>query len=137
MCTFCIDGKNSHPRNIWKSLVFLVTLTSPFEATRGRFWNGPRNFEPRSDDEDDIRAGTPFPNFRTTPTGGHLTPYIRFNEQQAPNMTDLQWNLVSSLEPSGSEAATLPLGHRDPYTWKRIGSTPVLMFVVKTFVCPI
>ncbi|GBM12620.1 hypothetical protein AVEN_146797-1 [Araneus ventricosus] len=24
-----------------------------FETTRGLFWNGPRNFEPRSDDEDD------------------------------------------------------------------------------------
>ncbi|GBL96130.1 hypothetical protein AVEN_104355-1 [Araneus ventricosus] len=27
-------------------------------------------------------------------------------------MTDLQYNRVSSLEPSGSEASTLPLGHR-------------------------
>ncbi|GBL92602.1 hypothetical protein AVEN_123779-1 [Araneus ventricosus] len=31
----------------------LVILTSRFEATRGLFWDGPRNFEPRSDDEDD------------------------------------------------------------------------------------
>ncbi|GBM47093.1 hypothetical protein AVEN_233441-1 [Araneus ventricosus] len=33
-------------------------------------------------------------------------------------MADLQWNRVSSLEPSGSNAETLPLGHRVllPYT---------------------
>ncbi|GBN83449.1 hypothetical protein AVEN_92868-1 [Araneus ventricosus] len=31
----------------------LVILTSRFEATRGLFWDGPRNFEPRSDDESD------------------------------------------------------------------------------------
>ncbi|GBM76685.1 hypothetical protein AVEN_48807-1 [Araneus ventricosus] len=42
----------------------LVTLTSRFEAT---------NFEPRSDDKDDTRAGTPSPNFRTTPAGRRLT----------------------------------------------------------------
>ncbi|GBN15391.1 hypothetical protein AVEN_233920-1 [Araneus ventricosus] len=43
-----------------------------FEATRGLFRDGPRNFEPRSDDEDDTRAGTLSPNFRATPTGGRL-----------------------------------------------------------------
>ncbi|GBM61669.1 hypothetical protein AVEN_133455-1 [Araneus ventricosus] len=43
------------------------------EATRGLIWNGPRNFEPRSDDEDDTRAGTPSPSFHATPTGGRLT----------------------------------------------------------------
>ncbi|GBN61340.1 hypothetical protein AVEN_265253-1, partial [Araneus ventricosus] len=50
----------------------LVILTSRFEATRGLFWDGPRNFEPRSDDEDDTCAGTPSPNFHATPTGGRL-----------------------------------------------------------------
>ncbi|GBO34291.1 hypothetical protein AVEN_32896-1 [Araneus ventricosus] len=50
----------------------LVILTSSFEATRGLFWDGPRNFEPWSDDEDDTRAGTPSPNFHTTPTEGCL-----------------------------------------------------------------
>ncbi|GBL90968.1 hypothetical protein AVEN_184370-1 [Araneus ventricosus] len=29
-----------------------------------------------------------------------------------PNTTNLQWNQVSNLEPFGSEADTLPLGHR-------------------------
>ncbi|GBM65491.1 hypothetical protein AVEN_223588-1 [Araneus ventricosus] len=28
-------------------------------ATRGLFWDGPRNFEPWSDDEDDTSAGSP------------------------------------------------------------------------------
>ncbi|GBM45598.1 hypothetical protein AVEN_86539-1 [Araneus ventricosus] len=49
-----------------------VILPSCFEATRGLFRDGPRNSEPRSDDEDDTWAGTPSPNFRTTPTGGRL-----------------------------------------------------------------
>ncbi|GBN02297.1 hypothetical protein AVEN_70736-1 [Araneus ventricosus] len=30
----------------------LVILTSRFEATRGLFYDGPRNFEPRSDEKD-------------------------------------------------------------------------------------
>ncbi|GBM65030.1 hypothetical protein AVEN_68951-1 [Araneus ventricosus] len=34
--------------------------------------------------------------------------------QQAPYTADLQWNRVSSLEPSGPKAETLPLGHRGP-----------------------
>ncbi|GBM92038.1 hypothetical protein AVEN_5499-1 [Araneus ventricosus] len=37
----------------------LVTLTSRSEATRGLFWDGPHNFEPRSDDEDDTSAAPP------------------------------------------------------------------------------
>ncbi|GBL88939.1 hypothetical protein AVEN_159028-1 [Araneus ventricosus] len=36
-------------------LVGLVILTSRFEATRGLFWDGLRNFEPQSDDEVDNR----------------------------------------------------------------------------------
>ncbi|GBL98144.1 hypothetical protein AVEN_268239-1 [Araneus ventricosus] len=51
---------------------------------------------------------SPSPNFRTTPTGGHLA------------LTDLtctrpvvhRWNQVSSLQPSGPEIETLPPGHR-------------------------
>ncbi|GBO02109.1 hypothetical protein AVEN_90746-1, partial [Araneus ventricosus] len=41
-------------------------------ATRGLFWDGPRNFEPRSDDEDDAWAGASYLSFRTTPTGRRL-----------------------------------------------------------------
>ncbi|GBM70969.1 hypothetical protein AVEN_102907-1 [Araneus ventricosus] len=58
----------------WKATVFLsalefcfVILTSRFEATRGLFWDGPRNFQPRLDDEGVTWAVTPSPNFRTTP----------------------------------------------------------------------
>ncbi|GBN98685.1 hypothetical protein AVEN_137680-1 [Araneus ventricosus] len=43
------------------------------EATRGLFWDGPRNFEPWSLDEDDTWVGIPSPNFHATPTGGRLT----------------------------------------------------------------
>ncbi|GBN27949.1 hypothetical protein AVEN_179275-1 [Araneus ventricosus] len=43
-----------------------------FEATRGLFWDGSRNFEPQSDDEEDTRAGTSPPNFDTIPGGGRL-----------------------------------------------------------------
>ncbi|GBN71354.1 hypothetical protein AVEN_27950-1 [Araneus ventricosus] len=42
------------------------------EATRRQFWDEPCNFEPRSDDEGITRVGAPSPNFRTTPTGGHM-----------------------------------------------------------------
>ncbi|GBL74975.1 hypothetical protein AVEN_243783-1 [Araneus ventricosus] len=42
------DEKNEeHP------VLYLIILMSRFEATRGLFWDGPRNFEPWSDDEDD------------------------------------------------------------------------------------
>ncbi|GBM13261.1 hypothetical protein AVEN_164340-1 [Araneus ventricosus] len=55
-----------------KALRVLVILTSRFEATQGLFWDGLCNFEPRSDDEDDTRAGTPSTNFHATPIGGRL-----------------------------------------------------------------
>ncbi|GBN03889.1 hypothetical protein AVEN_132942-1 [Araneus ventricosus] len=40
---------------VYKSTIYfgLVILTSRFEATRGLFWDGPRNFEPRSNEEND------------------------------------------------------------------------------------
>ncbi|GBM53226.1 hypothetical protein AVEN_14244-1 [Araneus ventricosus] len=41
------------PAVVARKLIRLVILTSRLEATRGLFWDGPRNFEPRSDDEDD------------------------------------------------------------------------------------
>ncbi|GBO13960.1 hypothetical protein AVEN_107646-1 [Araneus ventricosus] len=41
--------------------------------------------------------------------------YVRFSLQQAKSyVKDLQWNRVSSLEPSGPEVGILPLGHRGP-----------------------
>ncbi|GBM50111.1 hypothetical protein AVEN_185497-1 [Araneus ventricosus] len=53
--------------------ISLVILTSRFEATRGLFWDGRRNFEPRSDDEATPELVPLFPNFHATPTGGRLT----------------------------------------------------------------
>ncbi|GBM83943.1 hypothetical protein AVEN_74042-1 [Araneus ventricosus] len=86
-----------------------VILASRSEATRGLFWDGPRNFEPLSGD---ALAGSQSPNFRTTHTAVRLASYAGFSVQQAQYTTDLQWNRVSGLEPSGPRAGTLPLGHR-------------------------
>ncbi|GBM65191.1 hypothetical protein AVEN_130588-1 [Araneus ventricosus] len=71
------------------------------------FWDGPRHFRPRSNDEDDTSAGTPSPNFGTTPAGGRLAPTY-----DLMYTTDLQYNLVLNMEPSGYEAETLPPAHR-------------------------
>ncbi|GBL53795.1 hypothetical protein AVEN_107399-1, partial [Araneus ventricosus] len=92
----------------------LVILTSCFEATRGLIGDGSRNFEQRSDGEDDTRAGTPSPNFHATPTGGRLAPTYDLACNRPPTTADLQWNRVSKLEPFGPTAETLPLGHRGP-----------------------
>ncbi|GBO28157.1 hypothetical protein AVEN_97396-1 [Araneus ventricosus] len=43
-----------------------------FEARRGLFWEEPRNFEQRTDDEGDTSDGPPSPNLNATPTGGRL-----------------------------------------------------------------
>ncbi|GBO25157.1 hypothetical protein AVEN_63631-1 [Araneus ventricosus] len=51
---------------------FQVILSCRFEETRVIFWEGQLNFEPRSDDEDDIRDVTLSTNFRTSPEGGRL-----------------------------------------------------------------
>ncbi|GBM12348.1 hypothetical protein AVEN_51088-1, partial [Araneus ventricosus] len=49
-----------HHQEICSTCQFsLDILTSRFQATRGLSWDGPRNFGPRSDDEDDTCAGTP------------------------------------------------------------------------------
>ncbi|GBM43032.1 hypothetical protein AVEN_215166-1 [Araneus ventricosus] len=50
----------------------LGILTSRFEATRGLFWGGPRNFEPRSDDEDGVWAGTFLARLPRRTSGGRL-----------------------------------------------------------------
>ncbi|GBL74169.1 hypothetical protein AVEN_182652-1 [Araneus ventricosus] len=51
-------------------------FTSPFEATRGLFWDEPRNFEPQPDDEATPEQAPSSPNFRTTPVGGRLVSYV-------------------------------------------------------------
>ncbi|GFU74558.1 hypothetical protein TNCV_616041 [Trichonephila clavipes] len=44
-----------------------------FKIYTRAFGDGPRNFEPWSSDVDDTLAGTPSPNYRTTPTGGRFS----------------------------------------------------------------
>ncbi|GBO25598.1 hypothetical protein AVEN_198829-1 [Araneus ventricosus] len=84
----------------------LVTLASPLKATRGLLWNWPPNFQPRSDDEDDTS-----PNFGITPAGRHLAPMYDLMCNKPKYTTDLQWNQISNLEPSGPKDETLQLVH--------------------------
>ncbi|GBM35901.1 hypothetical protein AVEN_244971-1 [Araneus ventricosus] len=69
---------------------------------------GPRTFEPRSDDEDDVWGGTPSPKFRTTPPGGRLIDYAGFSVQQAPYKADLQFDRVSNLAPEARDLTNRP-----------------------------
>ncbi|GBO22361.1 hypothetical protein AVEN_152536-1 [Araneus ventricosus] len=85
-----------------------------FEATRGLFWDEPRNFESRSDDEDDTRAGTPSPSFRTIPAEGRFALAYDLTCSRPPCTSDLQWDMVLNLEPSTPEAKNLPPFHRGP-----------------------
>ncbi|GBO15074.1 hypothetical protein AVEN_189380-1 [Araneus ventricosus] len=55
-----------------------ITLMSRFQATLRLFWDGPRNFEPQSDDEGNTRAS---PNICTTPPRERLAATY-----------DLTWN---------------------------------------------
>ncbi|GBM29955.1 hypothetical protein AVEN_167434-1 [Araneus ventricosus] len=95
----------------------LVILTSRFEVIRGLFWDGPCNFEQRSDDEDDIWVGTPLSKLPHHTTGRTFDPLYDLT-CNSPDTTDLQWNRFSHLEPTGSIAGTLPLGHRGLFLLK-------------------
>ncbi|GBM94814.1 hypothetical protein AVEN_26526-1 [Araneus ventricosus] len=78
----CIHNKFSY--------ISFVVLTSRFEATRELFWDGPRHFEPRSDDEGGTSADTPSPSIYATPTGGRLaTTY-----DLACNRPDVRWIFI-------------------------------------------
>ncbi|GBM83735.1 hypothetical protein AVEN_256561-1 [Araneus ventricosus] len=57
-------------------------------------------------------AGTPSPNFRTAPAGGHLASTYDLTCISPAYMVGLQWNRVLRMEPSDPEADTLPLDHR-------------------------
>ncbi|GBM60450.1 hypothetical protein AVEN_117966-1 [Araneus ventricosus] len=48
-----LHSKNSERKNSAHEPCSLVILTPRFEATRGLFWDGRRNFEPLSDGKDD------------------------------------------------------------------------------------
>ncbi|GBN05681.1 hypothetical protein AVEN_22949-1 [Araneus ventricosus] len=67
-------------------------------ATRGVFWDGPRNFESQSDDEDDIWLAPLSPDFRTPPTVERLNYDIKFSVHQVHIRSE---SLVESgFEPS-------------------------------------
>ncbi|GBN15459.1 hypothetical protein AVEN_133020-1 [Araneus ventricosus] len=86
--------------------LLLTPANSIFVITRGLIWDETHNFEPRSEEEDDTRAGTPHPNFHTTPTEGRLATTYDLTCSRTAYTADLQWNRVLNLEPSGPEAET-------------------------------
>ncbi|GBO07272.1 hypothetical protein AVEN_169048-1 [Araneus ventricosus] len=57
---------------------------------------------------------SPSPNFCTTPAGGRLPRTYDLACNRSTYTETLQWNRVSNLELSSSEAETLSLGHRCP-----------------------
>ncbi|GFT41868.1 hypothetical protein TNCV_1667231 [Trichonephila clavipes] len=59
-------GKGGLRPQVQKQNGVSVTNTRAFD-------DGPRHFEPWSSDVDDTGAGTPSPNYHTTPTGGRLS----------------------------------------------------------------
>ncbi|GFV37236.1 hypothetical protein TNCV_2278101 [Trichonephila clavipes] len=60
----CIPVQPHHRQERLRWLNISVALFSYARA----FGYGPRNFKPWSSDKDDTRAGTPSPNYHTTPT---------------------------------------------------------------------
>ncbi|GBM51928.1 hypothetical protein AVEN_1510-1 [Araneus ventricosus] len=76
-------------------------LVSRFKETRGNVWDGPRNFESWSDDEDYISASS-FCMIRRADLTGTWPTNTAYR--------------VSNLEPSGYEAETLPLVHHGSYS---------------------
>ncbi|GBM91409.1 hypothetical protein AVEN_204279-1 [Araneus ventricosus] len=89
----------------------LVILMSSFEATRGLFWDGPRNFEPRSDDEDDTRADKPLSKLPLHTNGWTFGHYLWFSVQQALHGRS---SLESGFEKGASapKAEKLSIGYR-------------------------
>ncbi|GBM02288.1 hypothetical protein AVEN_108828-1 [Araneus ventricosus] len=91
-------------------------LTSRFEVTRGLFWDGFHNFEPRSDSAP--LSSIPSPKFRTTPAGGLLTHDLTCNRH---NIRRIFIRIgFRHWKPFGSEADTFPLGHRGPQVYLNI-----------------
>ncbi|GBO14208.1 hypothetical protein AVEN_121875-1 [Araneus ventricosus] len=73
--------------------------------------DGPRNFEPQSDDYD-AWAGSPIFSLPLHAGRGTLGPLRIVGGQRTHYMADLQSNLASSLELRFPNAETLTLGHR-------------------------
>ncbi|GBL80834.1 hypothetical protein AVEN_26260-1 [Araneus ventricosus] len=94
----------------------LVIFTPRFEATQGLLWDGPRNFEQRSDTEDDAGAVAP----PLQPSAPHQREGIWPRRiWRAPGPLTRR-NRVSNLEPSGPAVETLPQSHRFPSEWEGV-----------------
>ncbi|GBM80351.1 hypothetical protein AVEN_171870-1 [Araneus ventricosus] len=99
----------------------IVIVTSRVETTRGLFRDGLLKFEPRSNSENDIWAGTPSPSFHTAPAGGHLTTTFDLTCNR-PHGVGIQGNRVSNVEPFSPQAETLPQGHRRLHCFYNLNS---------------
>ncbi|GBN33278.1 hypothetical protein AVEN_124209-1 [Araneus ventricosus] len=103
-------GTNKSDNSFAPSLNYVSRIAVPFHysdfasfSTRGLFCDGPRNFEPRSHDEDDTRVGAPSSNFHTTPTGRRLTPCLPLNVQQVQYTTDFSGIRFRTWDPPSPE----------------------------------
>ncbi|GBM69831.1 hypothetical protein AVEN_198538-1 [Araneus ventricosus] len=88
-------------------------LMPRLETSRGIFWSGPRNFEPRSDDEDDTLARTPLsklPHLTSGRTLGPITYELRCNRPKARRIFSSIEFRTGTIRLRGRMA--LPLGHR-------------------------
>ncbi|GBO44020.1 hypothetical protein AVEN_119506-1, partial [Araneus ventricosus] len=78
------------------------------------YWDGSCHFEPWSDDKDDTLSGSlsKLPHHTSGRTFGHC---VACNGRHTRRIF---WRIgVSSLEPSGRETETLPLGHCGRFEW--------------------
>ncbi|GBM29554.1 hypothetical protein AVEN_206396-1 [Araneus ventricosus] len=98
--------KLKHFDSLFQAKIEVINFAAEWalKTTRGLFRDGPRNFEPRSDDEDDTRAGTPSPNFSATPEGGRLATTYDLAGNRPHGGTSME---------SGFEPATLRFRCRD------------------------
>ncbi|GBN94134.1 hypothetical protein AVEN_56085-1 [Araneus ventricosus] len=81
-----------------------------FVATQGPFWDGPRNFEPRSDDEDDTELAPPLQT-----SGPHqLEDFWRRGKWRVPVPLTRQFFDGSGFEPGNLQPRGRNLNTRSP-----------------------
>ncbi|GBM44359.1 hypothetical protein AVEN_185662-1 [Araneus ventricosus] len=117
-------------------------LTSRFQATRGLFWNGPRNFEPRSHDEYDpdlapaLQASSPhrqkdvwLPTYDLGPYARRIISRTRFRTWNPP-ARDLTTRLPRPLQKSESvkESINANLAHVK-CNFLNVESNPHILFM--------
>ncbi|GBM80242.1 hypothetical protein AVEN_25319-1 [Araneus ventricosus] len=94
-----LEARSMHQNNASASIE--CTGLTPSSYINVLFWDGPHNFERRSDCEDDFWAGVPLSKLPHHDSAGDVWP-LRMDEQaMAPYTVDLQCNRVSNLELSG------------------------------------